>query len=82
MMNRIIIARRVTSRYFFDKSPTYRNITASYSIKDVFLTHYDDVVLGMCNDSEIMVDVLEDLVNSQKIQVEDDGIYFRNIKLV
>lgn len=74
------LSKRVLLRALFE-SPTFRSRTASVPDMEWAFDNYERVVEAVVTDSEIMGDVLEELINSRELEIRNGGLTYKGRKV-
>lgn len=77
----IKIARKVLFRIAKKAFASNRRASVSEA-EEIFIHRYDDIVAAVISDGNIIASLIEDLVNSGRLQIKRGAILLDNQKLV
>jgi len=76
------LSRKVAFRYCLSKTRLNGNRIASLDVHDMFNDSFGDVASALFSEPEIVMDILEDLLNSQKLSITEDGVFYQNTRIL
>jgi hypothetical protein len=76
------VAERVVLRHVASKVvPAFSRRQSSLSTQ-VFIDRYEDVVEAVLSDSDIVSDILEDLINLGRLEARQGSLYYKGRKIL